>query len=148
MKSSDSVLTFAHPNSHPFDSDLLKLNEENIVQGVFRPSKSGTDSYNNIVNAALYVCKKNIFIDYVPKDGLYDISSQLFDVLIENSHTIRAYRSVEYIKDIGTEERFKKANKEIFNKVHKRLSDQNKRICIFLDRDGVINKSRTYFKYR
>lgn len=140
MKSSDSVLTFAHPNSHPFDSDLLNLNEENIVQGVFRPSKSGIDTYNNIVNAALYVCKKNIFIDNVPKDGLYDISSQLFDVLIKKSHIIRAYRSVEYIKDIGTEERFKKVNKEIFHKVHKRLSDQNKRICIFLDRDGVINK--------
>ncbi len=140
MKPSDDVLTLAHPNSHPFDSDLLELNEENIVTKVFRPSKVGRDSYKNIVNAALYVCKKDVFKNFVPNKGTYDISSQLFNVLIENSHNIRAFRSVEYIKDIGTEERFKKVNNEIFNKVHKRLSDQNKKTCIFLDRDGVINK--------
>ena len=140
MEPSDSVLTFAHPNSHPFDSDLLKLNEDNIVKEVFRPSKAGMDLYNNIVNAALYVCKKDVFKNFVPNKGMYDISSQLFNVLIENSHNIRAYRSVEYIKDVGTEERFKKVKNEIFTKVPERLSHQNKKTCIFLDRDGVINK--------
>ena len=140
IKPSDSILTFAHPNSHPFDSDLLKVNKENLVEEVFRPSKMGSDMYQNLVNAALYVCHKDAFKSHVPRQGIYDISSQLFPELIKKSKNIKIYKSVEYIKDMGTKERFKKIKHEVSMNVPERLSDLKKRSCVFLDRDGVINK--------
>lgn len=139
-KSNYSVLTFCHPNSHPYDSDILKLNDKNFVIDVFRPLINGVDLYENCVNAALYVCDKNIFSDFVSPLDAMDISSQLFPILLEHNLKIRAYKSPEYIKDIGTPYRLQKTKNAIKNNVPSLLSDRGLRSCIFLDRDGVINK--------
>ena len=139
-KSQDSVLTFCHPNSHPYDSDLLELDDSGQVIRVFRPIDGNASLYKNLVNAALYVCDKNIFSDFVDSQYPMDISSELFPKLIKNNKTIRAYKSPEYIKDIGSPERLTNTKTAIKNKVPNLLSDKGKRRCIFLDRDGVINK--------
>jgi len=138
--STDSVLTFCHPNSHPFDSDLLVLDSNDKVKKVFRPSISGEQYYKNIVNAALYVMEKQAISSYVPVLGQMDISSELFPSLISSGESIQAYISSEYIKDMGTPERYKTVNMEVQNGIPSLLSDKAKRRCVFLDRDGVINE--------
>lgn len=135
-----SVLTFAHPNSHPHDSDLLALNEKGYVVKVFRPSKDGSILYKNLANAALYYAKKHIFSEYVKSDGVVDISSELFPLLIQNKEPIQAYKSVEYIKDMGTPERYRQVNSAVAMGIVDALSRKSARKCVFLDRDGVINK--------
>jgi len=139
-KSEFSVLTFCHPNSHPFDSDLLMLDSSGRVLRVFRPSKVDQILYQNLVNAALYVVDKRVFQLYVESVGVIDISSELFPVLLENNETIQAYKSVEFIKDMGTPERYSDVEESVVSGATERLSRRNKRLCIFLDRDGVINR--------
>jgi len=135
----DALLTFAHPNSHPFDSDLLVLDKENFVINVFRPKINQEELYENVVNAALYVADASVFESHVPVDGEMDISSQLFPKMIQNKDVIRAYRSVEYIHDMGTPERYSSVKDDIIKNIPQKLSLSVKRKCIFLDRDGVIN---------
>ena len=140
----DDVLTFCHPNAHPFDSDLLEVNESGFVTGVFRPQRTGRDLYSNLVNAALYVCSRRVFAEFVPATGRFDISSELFPLLIQRGGLVKAYKSVEYIKDMGTPDRYAKINREVKAGVPARLSRRNKRLAVFLDRDGVINELDGY----
>ena len=135
----DAALSFCHPNSHPFDSDLLILDVNGKVQKVFRPSISGDQNYQNLVNAALYVMNKEIILKYVSAVGQMDISSELFPLMIDKGEFIQTYISPEYIKDIGTPDRFKAVNRQVKEGIPSLLSDKGKRRCVFLDRDGVIN---------
>jgi D,D-heptose 1,7-bisphosphate phosphatase len=135
----DAVLTFCHPNSHPFDSDLLTLDANGKVEKVFRPSTSGDQYYRNLVNAALYVMDKEAILKYVSAVGQMDISSELFPSLITRGEFIQAYISPEYIKDMGTPQRYQVVNRQVQEGIPLRLSDKGKRRCVFLDRDGVIN---------
>ena len=50
-----------HPNDHPFDSDIVELdkNELNILQ--FHPKNSQKAYIPNLVNAALYIFSPEIF---------------------------------------------------------------------------------------
>lgn len=137
--SHDSVLTFCHPNSHPFDSDLLSLDPLGKVKKVFRPSISGDQLYRNLVNAALYVMDKDAILKYVPAVGKMDISSELFPLLINKGEFIQTYISPEYIKDMGTPWRYKLVNRQVKEGIPSLLSDNGKRRCVFIDRDGVIN---------
>ncbi|MDA9611409.1 HAD-IIIA family hydrolase [Gammaproteobacteria bacterium] len=143
-KGTEEVLTFCHPNSHPYDSDLLKLDANDMVTNVFRPSKSGEKLYKNLVNAALYVLDKEIFLSFVNRERPMDISSELFPILLKNNKRIKAYKSVEFIRDIGTPDRFKSVNKSVQDGTVSSLSSSNKRRCVFIDRDGTINKEKGY----
>lgn len=139
-KQSFEVLTFCHPNSHPYDSDVLCLDEEDFVTDVFRPSKKEKQFYKNHVNAALYVMSKRVFSSIPSNRKKIDISSELFPIALKDGHKIKAYKSVEYIKDMGTPERYQKVQNDISNGIDHCFSNAQKRKCIFLDRDGVINK--------
>ena len=138
--SGDIALTFCHPNSHPFDSDLLALDVKGKVERVFRPSISGEQRYRNLVNAALYVMDKKAFTVCVPAVGQMDLSSELFPALIADGEFIQAYISSEYIKDMGTPQRYHDVNRQVKEGIPFLLSDNAKRRCVFLDRDGVINR--------
>ena len=139
-KANQSVLTFCHPNSHPFDSDLLDLDESGKVLRVFRPSMLNIEYYKNIVNAALYVMDKNAFRNQIPISGKMDISSELFPQLINHGFHIQSYKSPEYIKDMGTPNRYHVVKQQIKAGIPSHFSDRVERRCIFLDRDGVINR--------
>lgn len=133
------VLTFCHPNSHPHDSDILQIDNNNNVIGIFRPSRSSKSYYDNLANAALYYVNKTVFTSFVSSSGIIDIASHLFPYLIKKKIRILAYRSVEYIKDLGTPNRYQKVNHQVALGIPESLSTRVKRKCVFLDRDGVIN---------
>ena len=136
-KGSD-ILAFTHPNSHPYDSDLFKVDENNRIIKIFRPKPE--ENYSNLVNAALYVAKKDMFSEHVKTNGVIDIAKNLFPILIDKKKKLMSYKSVEYIKDMGTPERYLAVSKDLENGCVENLSVRNKRKAIFLDRDGVINK--------
>ena len=51
---------------------------------------------------------------------------------------VYSFKSVEYIKDMGTPDRLEMVKRDILNDKPNLLSDKNKRKAIFLDRDGTI----------
>ena len=60
--------------------------------------------------------------------------------VVDEGETLIGYKTPEYIKDMGTADRFEAVKNDFLTGKVARLNKQNKRPCIFLDRDGVINK--------
>ena len=130
----------AHPNSHPYDSDLLLVDDQNVVIGLDSKNNKRSYWYANCVNAGLYVLSDKILQNIcapVKTDLENDILAPLFA-----ERQICAYRTSEYVKDAGTPERFRQAEKEKQNGVWMKKCLKNKQRCIFLDRDGTINQYR------
>ena len=131
---------FAHPNDHPFDSDLLEADTDGRIIAVHPKPHGQEEHYPNLVSAALYVLSP-LALDYVPREGASDWGK---DVLprIAKAEPLYAYRSCEYVKDIGTPERLSRAERHLRNGRVERLSLRHSKPAIFLDRDGVINEER------
>lgn len=128
----------AHPNDHPFDSDLLEINSKNKVIAFHSKPHEESKYYSNLVNAALYIFSPKIF-DYIERERYCDFGKHVFPKLV-NSESLYAYKTTEYIKDMGTPDRCIKVEKDLVSGKIQRLNKENKQKAIFLDRDGVINK--------
>ncbi len=129
-----------HPNDHPYDSDLLELDKKNNVTRVLsKPHKEG-EYYQNLVNAAVYIFSPKIF-DYIKKGAPQDFGKDILGQIVDKGEILRGYKSAEYIKDMGTHKRFREVEEDFKSGKVARLNKKNKRPCIFLDRDGVINKN-------
>ena len=152
----------AHPNEHPYDSSLL-------VTEVLPPDQAGglpvnthrvtkwmakEDEriyYKNLVNAGLQLISPELLREtmknFVPRHPETPDKIDLDrDVLKPNikSGRIFAYETPEYIKDMGTPDRYYETEADIKSgKVHARNLSQKQK-AIFLDRDGTINKSNGF----
>ena len=148
----------AHPNGHPFDSSLLVTDIEmpkvkgGMPEDTHRVSRwlAKEDErmyYKNRVNAGIELISpellKRTMQNFVPRHPETPDKIDLDrDVLKPNikSGRIYAYDTPEYIKDMGTPERYYEVEGDIKSgKVHAR-NLKNKQKAIFLDRDGTINK--------
>jgi len=132
---------FVHPNSHPADSDLVVLDENNKI---FKfDSKHNVRNYwfDNCVNAGFYILNKEI-CDLVKKPCKQDFEKDILIPLVEKEDAVYGYRSPEYIKDIGTVDRIRQTEKDVENGFIEEKCLKNKQTCIFLDRDGTINQYR------
>jgi len=135
---SDSTL-FLHPNDHPYDSDLVELAEDNKITHFYsKPHPEGL-IYRNLVNAALYILSPKI-ISLIPKGVKSDFAKNIFTICLEKDLTLYGYVSPEYIKDMGTPDRYEKVSKDVTSGKVSRLNRKNTRSAIFLDRDGVITR--------
>lgn len=148
----------AHPNGHPYDSSLLvtEIDAPKTVGGMpedthrvirWMAKEDERTYYKNRVNAGIELISpellKETMKNFVPchpeTPDKIDLDR---DVLKPNipSGKIFAYDTPEYIKDMGTPDRFYETEKDIESgKVHAR-NLKNKQKAIFLDRDGTINK--------
>ncbi len=132
-----------HPNGHPYDSDLVVLDDRQKVRAFLSKSRHETRNgwYDNCVNAGCYVLDRSI-CDLVPKQTKTDLEKDLLAPLAEQGGDIYGYRSFEYIKDIGTVERIRQAEAELADgRIWDKCFDRKQK-CIFLDRDGTLNVYR------
>lgn len=148
----------AHPNGHPYDSSLLvtEIDAPKTVGGMpedthrvirWMAKEDERTYYKNRVNAGIELISpellKETMKNFVPRHPETPDKIDLDrDVLKPNipSGKIYAYDTPEYIKDMGTPDRFYETEKDIESgKVHAR-NLKNKQKAIFLDRDGTINK--------
>ena len=136
------VTLFAHPNSHPYDSDLILTGENDLVTGWSGKKEVRTDDYKNLVNAGLYVLSKEV-IKTIENHQLRtgtkktDLEKDVILPLI-SEHCVFAYRSTEYVKDLGTPERLQKVTSDYQNGVCEKRNLRHPQKCLFLDRDGTI----------
>lgn len=133
---------FVHPNSHPFDSDLIVSDGEGRVTGF--DSKHNDRSgywYANCVNAGLYMISKEI-LEYIPANQRVDLEKEVLSPLCERNAAIYAYASPEYVKDVGTVERIRTGEQELKRGYVAARSLAHKQKAIFLDRDGTLNVLR------
>lgn len=143
------VTLFTHPNSHPYDSGLIIADNNGNVEKWLSKEDERPQWYNNRVNAGLHVIDpkvldlslENLEIDPAtdaPK-GKVDLDRQILKPLC-GTGKMYCYDSPEYVKDMGTPERFHQVEADYKNGVVQAKNLHNKQKAIFLDRDGTINK--------
>jgi len=137
-KNSDATL-FLHPNDHPYDSDLVNLNEENYITDFYSKPHPDNFVYRNLVNAALYILSPKV-LNYIPQGLKSDFGKHIFPACLKGGLELYGYVSPEYIKDMGTPDRYEKVCNDVISGKVRRLNLEYPRPAIFLDRDGVISK--------
>ena len=129
---------FVHPNGHPFDSDLVVCGEESRVMRFDSKHNVRSGWYHNLVNAGLYVMDRGI-CSHVPENTKVDLEKELLSGLVERGAPIYAYRSPEYVKDVGTVERIRAAEEELESGFAASRNLKRRQKAVFLDRDGTVN---------
>ena len=145
------VTLFTHPNSHPYDSGLIIANKNGVVEKWLTKEDERPTYYKNRVNAGLHVINPKVLelvginADSVGKVGVdgkpvkVDLDRQLLKPLA-GTGKIFCYDSPEYVKDMGTPERYYSVCKDCKEGKISAKNLKNKQKAIFLDRDGTINK--------
>ena len=132
------VTLFTHPNSHPYDSGLIIADENGTVQKWLAKEDERPVYYKNRVNAGLHVISPEILNQKIDTPKI-DLDRQLLKPL-SGTNKMFCYDSPEYVKDMGTPDRYY-AVCEDFKEGHVQGKNlKNKQRAIFLDRDGTINK--------
>lgn len=130
---------FVHPNSHPYDSDLVVCSPSGRVIGWDSKNTNRDYDYKNCVNGALYVFSDKVLSRITTLSKL-DLEKDIILPLIKTESNVYAYKSTEYVKDMGTPERLDSVEKDFKNGVCHARNLMNLQKCIFLDRDGTINQ--------
>ena len=134
----DADATLAvHPNTHPYDSDLVIMNEKCQITGMDAKTNERPYWYRNIVNAGIYVLSANL-LTQIQKPQKLDLEKDLILPAI-NKGKIYGYQTTEYIKDAGTPDRFHEVSMEQKKGLWEQKNLGKKQKCIFLDRDGTLN---------
>lgn len=145
------VTLFTHPNSHPYDSGLIIANKNGSVEKWLTKEDERPTYYKNRVNAGLHVINSKVLelvginADSVGKVGVdgkpvkVDLDRQLLKPLAGTGKMF-CYGSPEYVKDMGTPERYYSVCKDCKEGRIAAKNLKNKQKAIFLDRDGTINK--------
>jgi len=130
-----------HPNDHPHDSDIVIANpvSHRITAFLNKPHPPELQ-VRNLVNAGIYYLRSAIF-DAIPQGpGLHDWGRDVFPSAVRAGYELHAYRSAEYMKDIGTPDRLARATGHFESGFVAKRSMRSAQCAVFLDRDGVINR--------
>ncbi|MBR2045056.1 MAG: D-glycero-beta-D-manno-heptose 1,7-bisphosphate 7-phosphatase [Agathobacter sp.] len=132
------VTLFTHPNSHPYDSGLIIADEKGVVLQWLAKEDDRPECYRNRVNAGLHVISPKVLGVEINTPKV-DLDRQLLKPL-SGTGQMYAYDSPEYVKDMGTPERYESVCRDFQAGKVQAKNLHNKQKAIFLDRDGVLNK--------
>ena len=133
-----SITLYGHPNAHPYDSDVIEVDQGNRVTGILSKKVERDFYYHNFVNAGVY-CISPDALDALTEPKKIDLEKTLIAALIV-AGKVYAYKSTEYVKDMGTPDRLEAVSADVKNGVVAGRSLKQKQKAIFLDRDGTINE--------
>jgi len=131
-----------HPNDHPFDSDLVEVDDESRVVAFHNRPHPPNIWRQNLVNAGLYVLEKSalsVFKDRQKSSpAILDFGKHVFPEMLAQKKLLLGYNSPEFIKDIGTPERYDRISAQYEAGIIQRSSLATPQRAVFLDRDGTI----------
>ena len=145
------VTLFTHPNSHPYDSGLIVADKQGTVEKWLAKEDERPQYYRNRVNAGLHVINPVVLeksgidpdkVGTIGEDGKpvkVDLDRQLLKPLA-GTGKMYCYDSPEYVKDMGTPERYYLVCADFKSGRVTGKNLKNKQKAVFLDRDGTINK--------
>lgn len=140
------VTLFSHPNDHPYDSGLLVTDENGAVAEWLAKEDERPQYYHNCTNAGLHVVSPKI-LNTPPESSKVDLDRQLLKPLAGTGKMF-CYSSPEYVKDMGTPDRYKLVCADfISGKIHAK-NLQNPQLAVFLDRDGTINRYVGFLRHK
>lgn len=137
-----------HPNDHPADSDLIMVDDVDYVTGFRSYPHLPNVNFANLVNAAFYVVEKTALASRRHFRTPSDLAKHLFPELVDSGARIFAYRSFEYIKDLGTPARLDQVQSDLESGRVDQCQAHVPQRCVFLDRDGTLNAHIGYVRSR
>jgi histidinol-phosphate phosphatase family protein len=139
LSSHNAVTVVVHPNDHPHDSDVLEVGGDGRVTALHRPPHEGR-LVRNVVNAATYVIdRRSLESLVVPPGAKSDLARDMLPTMIARGTRVGAYRSREYLKDMGTPERLAKVEADLASGIVASRRAGRPMPGILLDRDGTVN---------
>lgn len=139
---------FLHPNNHPLDSDLVEMDAQDRITAFHNRPHDPDRYFQNLVNAGLYVlengalevfCKtRNPRPETRNAPVLLDFGKDVFPQLVIRGEHLHGYNSPEFIKDIGTPDRYHWVCAQYDSGIIQRSSFATPQPAVFLDRDGTL----------
>ena len=112
MKNSlTTIVILRLPN--PLDVGIVEMNQEEKILSFVEKPPPGSET-GNLGSGGVYVLEKEIF-DYIPDEGYCDFAYDIFPKLVELRLPVYGYvlRPGDYLIDIGTTEKYQKANEDV-----------------------------------
>ncbi len=128
---------FTHPNSHPYDSGLIITEENGAVTQWLSKEDPRPEFYRNRVNAGIHILSPEVL--RCGAAGKVDLDRQLLKPLAGTGKMF-AYDSPEYVKDMGTPERYESVCRDFRCGTVSARNLRNPQKAVFLDRDGTLNR--------
>ncbi len=132
------VSLFTHPNSHPYDSGLIFADGNGCVTKWLNKEDERPEYYKNRVNAGIHILSPKVLDRKIDKEKI-DLDRDLLRPLASTGE-MYAYDSCEYVKDMGTPERYEQVSRDYLSGKVGRRNLANPQKAVFLDRDGTLNK--------
>lgn len=143
FKNSALTTLLAHPNGHPYDSDLIRTDDTGRVIGFDSKHNVRDYWYDNMVNAGMYIINRKL-LDLVKEPVKTDFEKDILANQVQLGANIYAYHTPEYVKDVGTVDRINATVEELKSGLIQSKNLKNKQRAIFIDRDGTINVSKGF----
>lgn len=138
------VTLFTHPNSHPYDSGVIIADDNGHVKKWLAKEDDRPEFYRNRVNAGLHIMNPKV-LEMNISTAKIDLDRQLLKPLA-GTGMMFCYDSPEYVKDMGTPERYYSVCEDFKVGIVRGKNLQNKQKAVFLDRDGTLNKYVGFLK--
>lgn len=143
QKASCAATILTHPNSHPYDSAIVLHENSGKVTGWLAKEETRL-YYRNCVNAGIHLFSPSIF-DFFTEPKKMDLDRDLLRHLIAKG-LLYAYTSSEYVKDMGTPQRYTEVEADLISGKVQKQSLHEKQKAFFLDRDGTVNIAKGFIK--
>lgn len=137
-----TVLT--HPNNHPYDSGLIISDQNNIIQDWLAKEDERPIYYKNRVNAGIHILSPLLLLNR-PESEKVDLDRDILKPNVKKG-VIACYDSPEYVRDMGTPERYNKVASDLRDGIIKSRNLKTRQKAFFIDRDGTINKHIGFLK--
>lgn len=147
-----------HPNGHPYDSSLIEtetlppaepggLPQDTRRVARWLNKEDERKYYKNRVNAGLEIISpellRHTMAHFTPRHSeapdKIDLDRDVLKPAVATGR-IFAYDTPEYIKDMGTPDRFHEAEADLASGIVGRRNLSQRQRAVFLDRDGTINR--------
>lgn len=138
-----SATLLVHPNDHPYDSGLVITdNRGHVHRWLAKEDVRGW--YQNCVNAGIHVLSPQL-LEKLTRPQKLDLDREILKPLIPSGE-VCAYRTPEYVKDMGTPERVAQVERDLQSGLVRQKNLSNPQRAVFLDRDGTINQYVGFLK--
>ena len=136
-----------HPNDHPSDSDLIDLGLDGRVTAMHRKPHAPAQRVRNNVAAGVVVLERSAISRTVPAEPV-DLMHDVMNGLIDNGSEVVGYRTTEYLKDVGTPDRYSRAQAH-WSSGHVAARRRHiQRPTAFVDRDGTMIEPDGYINHQ
>lgn len=141
-KSQQAGITLAaHSNDHPYDSDLMELDPGGKILNFFAKPHAEGSVLPNMVNAGVCILGK-LFPEKMRHGE--DIGRDFIPRMVEEGHPCFGYVTREYIKDMGTPDRYKKLQRDYEQEFCAKMHLHHPIPAVFFDRDGTLIEEDGY----